>query len=128
MMLNKILCVDDATDIRAVLQIALEMIGGFEVCLCASGKEALEKGPNFKPDLILLDVLMPEMSGPETLKALRDMDQLAEIPVIFMTGQNRLDEIDALTQQGSIGVITKPFQPTELANQIKTLWTQHPEA
>ncbi|WP_151670893.1 response regulator [Nitrincola schmidtii] len=127
-MLNKILCVDDATDIRAVLQIALEMIGGFELCLCASGKEAVEKAPNFKPDLIVLDVLMPEMSGPETLKALREMDQLAEIPVIFMTGQNQLNEIEALTQQGSIGVITKPFQPTELANQIKALWTQRPEA
>ena len=127
-MLNKILCVDDATDIRAVLQIALEMIGGFEVCLCASGKEALEKAPDFNPDLIVLDVLMPEMSGPETLTALRGTDQLAEIPVIFMTGQNQLNEIDALTQQGSIGVITKPFQPTELANQIKALWTQRPEA
>lgn len=127
-MLNKILCVDDSTDIRAVLQIALEMIGGFEVCLCASGKEALEKAPNFNPDLIVLDVLMPEMSGPETLTALRGTDQLAKIPVIFMTGQNQLNEIEALTQQGSIGVITKPFQPTELANQIKALWAQHPEA
>lgn len=127
-MLNKILCVDDSTDIRAVLQIALEMIGGFEVCLCASGKEALEKAPNFNPDLIVLDVLMPEMSGPETLTALRGTDQLAEIPVIFMTGQNQLNEIEALTQQCSIGVITKPFQPTELANQIKALWAQHPEA
>ena len=122
-MLQKILCVDDAADIRAVLQIALEMIGGFEIYLCASGQEAIAKAPEIHPDLILLDVLMPEMSGPETLNALRNISHLASTPVIFMTGQHRLNEIAHLNQLGAIGVITKPFQPTELANQIKTLWT-----
>ena len=126
-MLQKILCVDDAADIRAVLQIALEMIGGFEIYLCASGQEAIAKAPEIHPDLILLDVLMPEMSGPETLNALRNMAHLASTPVIFMTGQHQLNEIVHLNQLGAIGVITKPFQPTELASQIKTLWTDRPK-
>ncbi len=66
-MLNKILCVDDASDIRSVLEVSLKMIGGFELCLCASGEEAIEKIDAFNPDLVLLDVLMPSLSGPDTL-------------------------------------------------------------
>lgn len=127
-MLNTILCVDDAADIRAVLQISLEMIGGFSICLCASGQEALNQAAEFKPDLILLDVMMPEMNGPQTLAALRAKPELCNTPVIFMTGQDQQKESDALLEIGAIGVIRKPFKPTELAKQIKALWSKHTEA
>ncbi|MCD8512942.1 MAG: response regulator [Nitrincola sp.] len=121
-MLNKILCVDDSHDIRSVLKISLEMIGGFNICLCASGEEALEKAAEFAPDLILLDVIMPDMNGTETLEALRQQPELISTPVIFMTGKSSEAEINALMALGAIGVLSKPFQPTELAQQINTLW------
>lgn len=123
-MLNKILCVDDASDIRSVLEVSLKMIGGFELCLCASGEEAIEKIDAFNPDLVLLDVLMPSLSGPDTLTQLRRLPQFKETPVIFMTGQQTTDEVNHLKQLGSIGVISKPFQPTELAKQIEALWQE----
>lgn len=126
-MLEKILCVDDSSDIRAVLKIALEMIGGFDVCLCATGQEALEKIAKFKPDLILLDVVMPEMSGPEILNALKKNADFVSTPVIFMTGQQQRNERQELNQFGAIGLISKPFQPKELANQIKVLWADRPK-
>lgn len=124
-MLNRILCVDDAADIRAVLQIALGMIGGFSIHLCASGQQAIADASDFKPDLILLDVMMPQMNGPETLAALRKLSGLEHTPVVFMTGQDQPEQTAQLRSLGALGVISKPFNPAELASQIKALWAHH---
>lgn len=124
-MLNKILCVDDAADIRAVLQISLEMLGGFSICLCASGQEALNQAVDFQPDLILMDVMMPDLDGPQTLKLLREKTEQHPAPVIFMTGQDQHKQTKALYELGAIGVISKPFQPAELANQINSIWSDY---
>lgn len=124
-MLNRILCIDDAADIRAVLQVALGMIGGFSVQLCASGSEAAETAVDFQPDLILLDVMMPDMDGPETLAALRKLPGLAQTPVVFMTGQDQPEQVEQLRALGALGILPKPFNPAELASQIKALWSLH---
>ncbi|HAL38061.1 MAG TPA: hypothetical protein DCP03_08045, partial [Polaromonas sp.] len=83
--LNRILYVEDEPDIRAVAQMALEAVGGFVVIACASGQEALSAAPQAQADLLLLDVMMPGMDGPNTLKALRALPATAQTPVIFMT-------------------------------------------
>ncbi len=123
--LNRILHVDDEPDIREVARLALEELGGFTIESCASGAQALEQAPTFSPDVILLDVMMPGMSGPDVLRALHALPETAEIPVIFMTAKVQAQEIEALTELGAIGVIEKPFDPMTMSGQIKEIWDRH---
>ena len=69
--LRRVMCVEDDPDIRMIIEFSLATLGGYQVCLCPDGRAALTQAPNFKPDLVLLDVMMPGLSGPETLAALR---------------------------------------------------------
>lgn len=121
-MLKTIVYADDETDIRTIAQIALEAVGGFEVTVCESGMQAVEAARKHKPQLVLLDVMMPGMDGPETLKNLRADPALADIPVIFMTAKVRPEEVESLIALGALGVIAKPFDPMTLADEIRTLW------
>lgn len=120
--LKKILLVEDEPDIRAIACVSLEDIGGFTVKYCASGKEALEVVENFAPDLILLDVMMPEMDGVTTLKKLRENPLLQKTPVIFLTARTQVSDIARYIELGALDVITKPFNPMTLAKVLKTLW------
>ncbi len=120
--LKKILHVEDDLDIQSIAQIAFETIGGFEVRQCSSGQEAVTAAPEFAPDLFLLDVMMPGMSGPETLTALRALDGMADVPAIFMTAKAQKEEIDEFKGYGAIDVVVKPFDPMELAGQIRAAW------
>jgi len=123
--LSRVLHVDDESDIREVARLALEEVGGFAVESCASGAQAIEKAPSFGPDVILLDVMMPGMSGPEVLEALRGRPETAEIPVIFMTAKVQASEIEALRKLGAIGVIEKPFDPMTMSGQVAEIWDRH---
>ena len=123
--LSKILHVEDDLDIQAIAQIALETIGGFEVRQCSSGQEALEVAPDFKPDLFLLDVMMPGMTGPETLAALRELPGMADVPAIFMTAKAQRDEVAEFLALGAIEVVVKPFEPMELAGEIRAAWERY---
>lgn len=120
--LQKIMYVEDEADIQAVARLSLEAFGGFDVKVCSSGKEALAVAPDFQPDLILLDVMMPEMDGPTTFNALRDIASLAKTPIIFMTAKVQAHEIQAYKDLGALGVISKPFDPMNLASEIRTMW------
>ncbi len=120
--LNKILYIEDEADIQAIAQIALENVGGFKLKICSSGQEAIEQGPAFKPDLILLDVMMPGMDGPTTLQELRKLEELANIPVMFMTAKVQPQEIEHFKSLGAIEVIAKPFDPMKLSDTIKAAW------
>ena len=121
--LTHILYVEDDEDIQSVAKIALEIVGGFTLRSCSSGKEALEQETvTFAPDLMLLDVMMPEMDGPTTLARLRELPGLASTPVIFMTAKVQASEISHYKSLGAIGVIAKPFDPMQLATQIRQLW------
>ena len=120
--LRQILYVEDEPDIREIAQIALEDIGNFNVIYCANGCEALEKAKNSQPDLILLDVMMPQMDGPTTLTELRKMPYYASLPIIFMTAKIQPDEIIKFKAMGALDVISKPFDPMTLADTIKKIW------
>ena len=122
--LQRILYVEDEPDIQAVARMALEHIGGFTVEVCSSGREALEKIPQFQPDLILLDVMMPGMDGPTTLQALRATPEGQAIPVAFMTAKVQPQEIAQYKQLGAIEVIPKPFDPMTLSDKVRTIWEQ----
>jgi len=120
--LEKILLVEDAPDIQLVARIALEKTGGFTVEVCSSGIEALEKAEAFGPDLILLDVMMPGLDGPSTLRSLREFPSLTHTPVIFMTAKVQPQEIAQYVELGALNVIAKPFDPMGLAKTVREIW------
>ncbi|MFB9868224.1 response regulator [Vreelandella sulfidaeris] len=122
--LERILYVEDDLDIQTVATLALEVVGGFNVKVCSSGEQAMEEVVAFAPDMILLDVMMPGMDGPTSLKALRQLDSLDEVPIAFMTAKVQSHEVDQLIKLGAVGVITKPFDPMALAIQVRSLWEQ----
>lgn len=120
--LNRITYVEDEPDIREVAQIALVTIGGFTLDICVNGMEAVENAPAFEPDLILLDVMMPEMDGVETFKNLRSNPKLAKTPIVFMTAKANSEDIERYSALGCAGVITKPFDPMTLPDEIRGIW------
>ena len=122
--LNRILYVEDEPDIRMVAQMALQAVGGFTVIACASGQEALDAAPGASADLLLLDVMMPGMDGPSTLKALRALPATANTPVIFMTAKVQAAEVAVYKGLGALEVIPKPFDPMELSAQIQRIWAE----
>ena len=92
--------------------------------VCSSGTQALKVVPEVMPDLILLDVMMPQMDGPATLEALRRMPTCAGIPVAFVTAKVQSNEISEFLEIGAIGVSGKPFDPMNLAQQVRDLWEE----
>ncbi len=125
--LSKILYAEDEADIRSIAEIALEDIGGFSVNYCRNGREVLLAAENYTPDLLLFDVMMPEMDGPTTLTEIRKLVNFKNIPAIFMTAKIQTDEVEKYKALGAIEVIGKPFDPMTLADLIKTAWEKHNE-
>ncbi len=117
----RVLHVEDERDIREVTSFALED-EGFNLTQCASGGDALLAAKDFCPDLILLDVMMPGMDGPTTLRNLRELEHLSGVPVIFMTAKVQPAEVNELMALGAIGVIAKPFDPMRLGDQISRIY------
>ena len=115
------LLVDDDDDIREVGKIAMEDFGGFRALLASSGTQALELAREHRPDVILLDVMMPGLDGPATLSRLRADPEVASIPVIFLTAKVQRSEVQRYLEIGAIGVIAKPFDPTTLPDEVRAL-------
>ncbi len=120
--LRRILCVEDDADIRAIAEMALEMVGEFDVLICASGGDALDRVSDFAPDLIMLDVMMPGMDGPTTLQCLRANPVTAAIPVIFLTAKVQPSEIQYYQSLGALDVIAKPFDPMRLSDEVRRIF------
>ncbi len=121
MNVKKILMVEDDPDIRRVAVMALKFKGGFEVVIAENGQQGLERARSEKPDVILLDSMMPVMDGPETCKRLKADEELKKIPVIFLTAKSQKKEIEAGLELGAIGYLVKPFDPMTLAEELKKL-------
>lgn len=120
--LKSILYVEDEPDIQAVAKLALEVVGGLELKICSSGEEAIDCAESFAPDLFLLDVMMPGLDGPDTLRALQDIPAVAGLPAIFMTAKVQPAEVLEYKALGALDVIAKPFDPMTLSDQIKEIW------
>lgn len=115
----KLLHVEDDADIREIAKMALDMSGDFVVTQCENGEEALERIKDYTPDVILLDMMMPGMSGRQTLEKMRELPALAHTPAIFMTARAQQSEMEELRGIGAADVISKPFDPMALADQVK---------
>lgn len=120
--LRRVMCVEDDPDIRMILEFSLGSLGGFEVLACPSGTAALTQVDGFRPDIVLLDVMMPDMTGPETLAALRELPVMCGVPVLFVTAKAMHDEVEQLLGYGATGLIVKPFDPVTLPQHVRTYW------
>ncbi|UFZ07977.1 response regulator [Bradyrhizobium ontarionense] len=112
--------VDDEPDIREVVEISLSLDPAFLHRSCESGADALAAAEEWGPDIILLDVMMPVMDGPATLRRLQQNPETAGIPVVFMTARAQSREIDHFRALGAVGVIAKPFDPMTLAATVRS--------
>lgn len=120
--LQRILYVEDEASMRAIVQVALEDMGGFELRLAATGQEALRIAAEYDPQLIIMDVMMPGMNGPATLRAMREIPALSNVPVVFMTAMDDQEEIQGFKEMGVADVILKPIDPTVLAKDVEEIW------
>ena len=124
--LSRLLYVDDDPDIQIIAGMALVEIGGLDLLMCSSGREALARYAGFAPQLLLLDVMMPGMDGPATLDALRRLPDWAAPPVVFVTAKVRNQERQRYLDLGAVEVIPKPFDPMTLAEQLRDIWARLP--
>jgi CheY-like chemotaxis protein len=124
--LQKVLYVDDEPDIRQIVQMALGLLPGVTTHTVDGGEQAIEMARELRPDLLLLDVMMPGLDGPGTFERLREDPQLKAIPVIFMTAKAMPKEVARFRAMGAAGVIAKPFDPMQLGKQVLALWESVP--
>jgi CheY-like chemotaxis protein len=118
---RKVLVVDDDDIIREVAKLALEVVGGWQVSTATNGQEASRLASVNRPDVVLLDVMMPALDGPGTAALLREDPVTREVPVIFLTAKTPLDDESLESEPNVVGVISKPFDPMVLAEQINRL-------
>lgn len=117
-MTRKILVVDDEDDIREVAQLCFEVMGGWEVTPARSGREALAMVGTLRPDVILMDVMMPDLDGPATFRLLQKDPASRSIPVILLTAKVQPGDRRQFEALGVRGVIAKPFDPLTLASEV----------
>lgn len=116
-----ILIVDDEDDIREVAQLSLEIAASWNVLAADSGENAISVAGTEQPDAILLDVMMPNLDGPSTYARLQADAATRDIPVIFLTAKVQATDRERFTELGVQGIIAKPFDPLELANEVSRL-------
>lgn len=121
--LKRILHVDDNYDMRTVAQFALDSVGGFDLHQCADAWSALQIAERFSPDLFLLDVMMPGMSGQDLRGNLNAIPALKDVPTIFLTVRAQDKFENQLLSEGALAVIPKPFDPMTLSEQVRAIWT-----
>lgn len=124
MSLTRILYVEDDPFIQTVGRMALVDLGGFVLEGAGSGAEGLMKARSFDPDLILLDSVLPGMTGMEILRELRADPLTACIPVVFLTARVQPQEVSEHLRLGAVAVIPKPFDPTTLSDELRQIWSR----
>ncbi|MHB8283710.1 MAG: response regulator [Caulobacteraceae bacterium] len=121
----RILYVDDEADIREVAELSLSLNPAWQIKTAASGAEALSVLDAWAPDVVLLDVMMPMMDGPQTLEAIRQRRSAEDLPVIFITARVLATDRNRLMGLGAAGVIAKPFDPMKLAPDVAAIVSEH---
>jgi DNA-binding response OmpR family regulator len=119
-----ILVAEDERDIRELIVFTLQ-ISGFEVVEVPNGEEAVKKATEIKPDLILMDVRMPKMTGYEACKALKSQESTSHIPVVFLSAKGQESEINTGLELGAEEYFLKPFAPDELTERVNKILTKH---
>lgn len=116
----QVIYVDDEPDIRTIVEMALGLDPAIDVRIAESGRQALATlDTGWVPDIALLDLMMPEMSGKDLLGHIRARPQFSRLPVVFVTASARQDDVDRYRREGADGVIIKPFDPLALAQMVR---------
>lgn len=116
----RILIAEDERDIRDLIEFTLKY-AGHEVVKASNGAEAVELATEVKPDLILMDVRMPRMTGYEACRALKQIDELKGIPVVFLSAKGQANEMETGMDAGADDYILKPFAPDYLTRRIQEI-------
>ncbi len=119
-----ILVAEDERDIRELINFTL-MYAGYQVTQASNGAEALELAPKVKPDLIMMDVRMPKMTGYEACRQMKQIEELRNIPVIFLSAKGQDEEVQTGIDAGAVAYILKPFSPEDLTRQIGEILKQN---
>jgi two-component system, OmpR family, response regulator len=120
--IHSVLFVDDDPDVCEVVQATLSLIAGLQVYTAGSGEQAIDLAYELRPDLVLMDVVMPGLDGPSTLKRMRELAPISEIPVIFLSAKVLPATVAHFLELGAIGVIGKPFDPLKLSDELLSQW------
>jgi two-component system alkaline phosphatase synthesis response regulator PhoP len=117
----KVLIIDDDPDVRRIAHLCLSQFGGMQVVEASTSDEGLQQATHEKPDVILLDIMMPRVDGLATLRRLRGNPGTADVPVIFLTAKSADDSEALMRHTGAQGLVSKPFDPTTLANRVRAI-------
>lgn len=124
--LQKICYVEDDDDIQRIARLSLERVGKMEVSIIGDPTTAIDGILAFKPDLVLLDWMMPVLDGPALFRRIRETAGLQAIPVVFITAKASQRELEELRGMGAAGVLSKPFSPKDLPEQLRAIWRKLP--
>ena len=120
--LKKVLYLEDDPHISEIAMMSLQDIAGLDVLHCSAGKEAIAAFEDFGPDILLFDVMLPDMDGVETLAGVRALENGTKTPVVFMTAKAQTHEQQQYLDLGALSVIVKPFDAFTLGDQLRSLW------
>jgi DNA-binding response OmpR family regulator len=124
--LNRVCYVEDDEDIQRIVRMSLERIGKMTVEIVSDPMRALEAMSAFKPDLVMLDWMMPGMDGPTLFREMKNHAETSALPVVFITAKASTRDLEELMAMGAAGAISKPFSPKDLPEQLRSIWSKLP--
>ena len=124
--LKKISYVEDDEDIQRIVRMSLERVGKMTVDVVGDPTLAIEAMTSFKPDLVMLDWMMPKMDGPTLFREMKQHPETKNLPVVFITAKASARDLESLMAMGAAGTISKPFSPKDLPEQLREIWARLP--
>jgi two-component system, OmpR family, response regulator len=124
--LNRICYVEDDEDIQRIVRMSLERVGKMTVAVVSDPTQAIAAMTEFRPDLVMLDWMMPVMDGPTLFKQMKLRPETSALPVVFITAKASQRDLDELRALGAVGTISKPFSPKDLPDQLRAIWAALP--
>ena len=124
--LNRICYVEDDEDIQRIVRMSLERVGKMTVAVVSDPTQAIAAMTEFRPDLVMLDWMMPGMDGPTLFKQMKLRPETSALPVVFITAKASQRDLDELMDMGAVGTISKPFSPKDLPEQLRAIWAALP--
>jgi CheY-like chemotaxis protein len=124
--LNRICYVEDDEDIQRIVRMTLERVGKMTVEVVGDPTLAIEAMTTFKPDMVMLDWMMPKMDGPALFRQMKLRPETSSLPVVFITAKASQQDLDELLALGAVAAISKPFSPKDLPGQLRAIWAKLP--
>jgi len=124
--LTRICYVEDDEDIQRIVRMSLERIGKMTVEVVGNPSVAIDAMVAFKPDLVMLDWMMPVLDGPALFRLMKQRPETSALPVVFITAKAAQRDLDELHTLGAAGTISKPFSPKDLPDQLRAIWSKLP--